>query len=78
MRRGKACRKTMSVPAIGMKRLLLKVMPMGNTTLVTCMLRGMACRKTMFVPATGLKKRLPKVMLLHNTISAFFTNEDWV
>ena len=58
-----------------MKRLLLKVMPMRNTTLVTCMLRGMACRKTMFVPATGLKERLPKVMLLHNTILVYFIDK---
>ena len=65
----------MSVPAIGMKRLLLKVMPMRNTTLAPYITTGMACRKTMFVPATGLKKRLPKVRLWHNTILVYFIDK---
>ena len=67
----------MPMPAIGLKKLLLKVMPLRNTTLGPYITTGMACRKTMFVPATGMKKRPPKVMLLHNTISAPFTTEDW-
>ena len=65
----------MSVPAIGMKKLPLKVMPMRNTTLVPYITTGMACRKTMFVPATGLKKRPPKVRLLHNTILVYFIDK---
>ena len=65
----------MPVPAIGLKRLPLKIMPMRNTTLVSYITTGMVCRKTMFVPATGMKKLPPKVMLLHNTILVCFINK---
>ena len=65
----------MSVPAIGLKKLLLKIMPMRNTTLVSYITTGMVCRKTMFVPANGMKKLPPKVMLLHNTILVCFINK---
>ena len=65
----------MPVPAIGLKRLPLKIMPMRNTTLVSYITTGMVCRKTMFVPANGMKKLPPKVMLLHNTILVYFIDK---
>ena len=65
----------MPVPAIGLKRLPLKIMPMRNTTLVSYITTGMVCRKTMFVPAIGLKRLLLKALLLRNTILVFFINK---
>lgn len=65
----------MSVPAIGLKKLLLKIMPMRNTTLVSYITTGMVCRKTIPAPVIGMKKRLLKVMLLHNTILVCFINK---
>ena len=50
----------MPVPAIGLKKLLLKAMLLPKSALASCMQRVEACRKTMPVPATGLRKRPPK------------------
>ncbi len=65
----------MPAPAIGLKKLPLKIMPMRNITLVSYITTGMVCRKTILAPATGMKKRLPKVMLLHNTILVYFIDK---
>ena len=67
----------MPVPAIGMKKLLLKAMLPHNRASVCCMTKVMVCRKTMSAPATGMKKLLPKDWLLRNTILASFTTEGW-
>ena len=50
----------MPVPAIGMKKRLLKAMLPHNRASVCCMTKAMVCRKTMSAPAIGLKKLLPK------------------
>lgn len=50
----------MPVPAIGMKKLLLKAMLPHNRASVCCMTKVMVCRKTMSAPAIGLKKLLLK------------------
>ena len=67
----------MPVPAIGMKKLLLKAMLPHNRASVCCMTTVMVCRKTMSAPATGMKKLLPKDWLLRNTILASFTTVGW-
>lgn len=54
----------MPVPAIGMKKLLLKAMLPHNRASVCCMTKVMVCRKTMSAPATGMKKPRLKAMLL--------------
>ena len=67
----------MPVPAIGMKKRLLKAMLPHNRASVCCMTKVMVCRKTMSAPATGMKKLLPKDWLLRNTILASFTTVGW-
>ncbi len=63
----------MPVPAIGLKKLLLKNWLMPNIILVFYITKVMACRKTMLVPAIGLKKPQHKDWRLRNMVLVSFT-----